>query len=435
MSKTIRLSCQTFSHRLYNHNNKSIRAAFPEMRKRMSLYNGASGATLVTIDTISVSEAERLERKSFVLWRRPLKTLQYSILETYILLQNLVLRALDRRLAAGVLIILFAYIMPGPHQKYMQLYRQHISFALYWVFLGLLSSVGFGAGLHTFLLYLGPHIATVTLAAYECQSLEFPIPPYPDQKICPVEPYVRHAPNVWNILAKVRMESLLWGFGTALGELPPYFMARASRLSGRRMEERPESAELSFFERSKLLLERIVLRIGFLGILLCASVPNPFFDLAGVACGHFLVPFWKFFIATMIGKAFFKATLQQVIVVIAFSDELVNTLITSLGQVPWLGPKLQSPVQNVLTATKVRMHRHAKEDSFTGLNLVAFGFQLFALVIVVIFVVTLLDALAQKHCMRLQELEKGKNVSPVVDAVQQQPTTSSNSFNETQQTD
>lgn len=24
----------------------------------------------------------------------------------------------------------------------------------------------------------------------------------------------------------------MWGFGTALGELPPYFMARAARLSG-----------------------------------------------------------------------------------------------------------------------------------------------------------------------------------------------------------
>lgn len=400
----------------------------------MSLYTGPSAATLVTIDTVSVIEAERLERMSFVLWRRPLKTLQYSILETYILLQNLVIRALDRRLVAGVLIMFVAYMLPGPHQKYMQIYRQHISFALYWVFLGLLSSVGFGAGLHTFLLYLGPHIATVTLAAYECQSLEFPIPPYPDQKICPMEPYVRHAPNVWNILAKVRMESLLWGIGTALGELPPYFMARASRLSGQRVEERPESGELSFFDRSKLFLERVVLRIGFLGILLCASVPNPFFDLAGVACGHFLVPFWKFFIATMIGKALIKATLQQVLVVIAFSDELVNTLITSLGQVPWLGPRLQSPVQNVLTATKVRMHRHPKEDSFTGLSLVAYGFQLLALVIVVYFVVTLLDALAQKHCKRLQELEKGKNVSPLVEAVQLQPTTSINSFNETQQT-
>ena len=33
-------------------------------------------------------------------------------------------------------------------------------------------------------------------------------------------------------MSKVRIESFCWGVGTALGELPPYFMARAHRLSG-----------------------------------------------------------------------------------------------------------------------------------------------------------------------------------------------------------
>ena len=32
-----------------------------------------------------------------------------------------------------------------------------------------------------------------------------------------------------------------------------------------------------------------------MGILVCASIPNPLFDLAGITCGHFLVPFWTFF--------------------------------------------------------------------------------------------------------------------------------------------
>jgi vacuole membrane protein 1 len=38
--------------------------------------------------------------------------------------------------------------------------------------------------------------------------------------------------TIWNIMSKVRVESMMWGIGTALGELPPYFMARAARLSG-----------------------------------------------------------------------------------------------------------------------------------------------------------------------------------------------------------
>lgn len=60
------------------------------------------------------------------------------------------------------------------------MYKQG-GWCLYWLGLGVLSSVGLGTGLHTFLLYLGPHIASVTLAAYECGSLNFPEPPYPDQ--------------------------------------------------------------------------------------------------------------------------------------------------------------------------------------------------------------------------------------------------------------
>ena len=39
--------------------------------------------------------------------------------------------------------------------------------------LGLASSIGLGTGLHTFVLFLGPFIARVTLTAYRCGSLDF----------------------------------------------------------------------------------------------------------------------------------------------------------------------------------------------------------------------------------------------------------------------
>jgi hypothetical protein len=65
--------------------------------------------------------------------------------------------------------------------QYWDSVRKQTVWCLYWLGLGVLSSVGLGTGLHTFLLYLGPHIATVTLAAYECGSLNFPEPPYPDE--------------------------------------------------------------------------------------------------------------------------------------------------------------------------------------------------------------------------------------------------------------
>lgn len=40
------------------------------------------------------------------------------------------------------------------------------------------------------------------------------------------------------------------------------------------------------------------------------QVPNPLFDLAGIMCGQFGIPFWKFFLATVIGKAIIKTHLQ-----------------------------------------------------------------------------------------------------------------------------
>ena len=37
------------------------------------------------------------------------------------------------------------------------------------------------------------------------------------------------AMSLWLIMSKIRLECFMWGAGTALGELPPYFMARAAR--------------------------------------------------------------------------------------------------------------------------------------------------------------------------------------------------------------
>jgi len=43
--------------------------------------------------------------------------------------------------------------------------------------------------------------------------------------------------SMWTIISKVRLEAFMWGAGTAIGELPPYFMARAARLSGADLDD------------------------------------------------------------------------------------------------------------------------------------------------------------------------------------------------------
>lgn len=149
--------------------------------------------------------------------------------------------------------------------------------------------------------------------------------------------------TILKIVSKVRLEAFMWGAGTAIGELPPYFMARTARLSGQKLEDEEElEDEESRWYPVKQTIKTLVERVGFLGILACASVclqiaiqlscthtdafhspfqiPNPLFDFAGFACGHFLVPFWTFFGATLIGKAVIKVHIQMLFVIVAFNE-------------------------------------------------------------------------------------------------------------------
>ncbi|XP_037727851.1 vacuole membrane protein 1 [Drosophila subpulchrella] len=380
-------------------------------------------------------EKERAERSQLVLWRHPLQTTKYCGLELAALLRTWSTRLLQQRLLLAALIVLgivfsVIYKIDGPHQLAIEFVRRNTWFFVYWLGLGVLSSVGLGTGLHTFLLYLGPHIASVTLAAYECNSLRFPQPPYPDDIICPEEPYDKRVPNIWSIMSKVRMEAFLWGAGTALGELPPYFMAKAARLSGYDPEDAEELAEfealnakrhqknLSLMDKGKLFMERVVERVGFFGILACASIPNPLFDLAGITCGHFLVPFWTFFGATLIGKAVIKMHIQKIFVIIAFNETLIERAVDLLASLPLLGHKLQEPFKSFLKNQKQRLHRQQRgaAGSAAGAgdsgNLLSRIFETFVIGMVCYFVVSIVNSLAQSYHKRLHKKSAGAATTP-----------------------
>lgn len=254
---------------------------------------------------------------------------------------------------------------------------QHGTFALYWIVLGVLSSVGLGSGLHTFVLFLGPHIMRVATTAMRHGSTAFSAqivgyfrwpaagtldaaslteaisPQYAaDAWSTPAhDPSLAHAHgsaaaaagiavvSFLELLLKVAPASCLWGLGTAIGELPPYFIARAAAASGEAIEElagvdgtlatpRPGAssasgdapaslsdsppassnsssstgsashahshvpphiglhehaltAHSSLMERGKRFIYRMVRTYGFWAVLVGAAVPNPAFDLAG----------------------------------------------------------------------------------------------------------------------------------------------------------
>ncbi|XP_005986864.1 vacuole membrane protein 1 isoform X1 [Latimeria chalumnae] len=361
---------------------------------------------------------EKEERESIILWRRPVITLQYFFLETLINLKEWTIRLWYRRriMLSSLLmfsVITIAYYIEGPHQKYVQFMEKKFLWCAYWVGLGILSSVGLGTGLHTFLLYLGPHIASVTLAAYECNSVNFPEPPYPEEIICPEEESMDQVISLWSIISKVRLEACMWGAGTAIGELPPYFMARAARLSGaetddedyeefEEMLERAQDAQ-DFATRAKLAVQNLVQKVGFFGILACASIPNPLFDLAGITCGHFLVPFWTFFGATLIGKAIIKMHIQKLFVIIAFSKHIVEQMVALIGAIPSIGPSLQKPFQEYLEAQRSKLHHKSGDGEASGENWLSWVFEKVVVIMVCYFILSIINSMAQSYTKRIQQ--------------------------------
>ncbi|KAM4619903.1 vacuole membrane protein 1-like [Polymixia lowei] len=403
--------------------------------------NGQPTDSVLSVD--ERKQRDREERQSLVLWKKPLLTLHCFVLELLNTLRDWTWRLWQQRqTACGALVLItllsIAYRVEGTHQQYVRYMEKKVLWCAYWVGLGILSSVGLGTGLHTFLLYLGPHIASVTLAAYECGSVDFPEPPYPEQIVCPqaeapaagpeadrlgaeavgVEEAVRAAAlqgsiSLWTIISKVRLEACMWGAGTAIGELPPYFMARAARLSGadpddddyQEFEEMLEQAQSAqdFATRAKLAVQKLIQRVGFLGILACASIPNPLFDLAGITCGHFLVPFWTFFGATLIGKAVIKMHIQKLFVIITFSRHIVEQMVSLIGAVPVLGAALQKPLREYLQAQRAKLHHSAGEGIPVEENWLSWLFEKVVVIMVCFFVCSIVNSMAQSYAKREQQ--------------------------------
>ncbi|XP_011498060.1 PREDICTED: vacuole membrane protein 1-like isoform X2 [Ceratosolen solmsi marchali] len=352
------------------------------------------------------------------LWQHPIITLNYFIKELFFDCLSFARKTLQYKktvfcIVAFITLFFVLGRLSGPQQQIFKAWEAQVIWWLYWIGLGVLSSVGLGTGLHTFVLYLGPHIAAVTMAAYECGTLNFPEPPYPDQIICPTTIDVTWTVGILNIMRKVRIEAMMWGAGTALGELPPYFMARAARTSRQSSKDQEELKELEALEalesgenipivmRAKLAMKHFVQKAGFLGILACASIPNPLFDLAGLTCGHYLIPFWTFFGATLIGKAIVKMHIQQLAVIIAFNEELLDKAIGFLAYIPVVGTKFQEPLKKYLVEQKRKLHDKSAVESSTTISWL---FDKFVMLMVCYFLVTIIHALARNHHRRRTKL-------------------------------
>lgn len=363
------------------------------------------------LDARAAEQATR--RQELTLWRRPLATLWLFVLSLRQLIHTSLLY-ISRHLAllatfiALLLLGELLYVTPGAHQPFFQAAETKLLLGLWWMGLGVLSSVGLGTGLHTFLLYLGPHIAKVTLTATECGSTAFET--YgANAFICASGSAAAGSLSFWDILFKVQFEAFLWGFGTALGELPPYFVARAARAANKRADELAElDAEPdSLMVRAKRWVTGIVQRVGFFGILVFASIPNPLFDLAGLTCGHIGVPFWTFFTATAIGKAVVKVHGQAAFVITIFNVHYLESLLGLLAS--FLPEETHAKLRANFETQRTTFHRPPGEavatDAPAARNLFATLWDVFLFLMIAYFVVSIVNSLAQSHQETLDELE------------------------------
>ena len=106
-----------------------------------------------------------------------------------------------------------------------------------WVGLGILSSIGLGSGLQSGVLFLFPHVIKTCLAAQTCKTIDFVSVSNiwfrsPKNLFkCPELTYESTPVTFYGLWKKVFLVCFLQAAGTAIGEIPPFYMTRAARLA------------------------------------------------------------------------------------------------------------------------------------------------------------------------------------------------------------
>eukprot|EP00752_Nemacystus_decipiens_P001615 g1573.t1 len=305
-------------------------------------------------DEIRLSKELAARRRRIGFWRHPIVTLRHfgKCLARWA-------RSSARAVAAhpafalvaipGVAAWVVLETFPGPHTAAMIQAKHVVKFVVWWVGLGTVSSVGLGCGFQTGVLFLFPHIMKTCLAVEECNSLDFPssddmwFSASEGTFSCEGEEHSLNSAlqealfeteggggegmagpgppvSFFATFMKVYPACLLWGIGTAIGEIPPYALSYAAAEAGEEEDEEEELWELEHRDpkrlgtfdlvtRTKMWMIGLLKRKGFMGVFLLASVPNMAFDLCGMCCGHFMMPFSTFFSAVLLGKAGVKVSL------------------------------------------------------------------------------------------------------------------------------
>ena len=315
-------------------------------------------------------------------------------------------------------IYIFGSNVEGPHQPLFQDIAVWLRFSLWWLGLGILSSIGLGTGMHSGLLFLFPHIFFVVATAEKCGHLNFDtranmwsnVMKPGDTFTCSAKATPdQYDANVTFIalFMKAALACILWGIGTAVGELPPYATAYAARLAGKEDEFEEILAESEIDQkdvvaRMKKWMIDLVEKWGFLGVLLLSSWPNALFDLTGICCGHVLMHWTVFLSAVIIGKAFIKVNGQLAFFLLLFSSKYRGAAVDRMSHLASLVGFDPAKITAALhqAAGKFSTGAGGADDSKSFLGLL---FQYGVATIILLFVKSCIEQFAQSEQKKIDD--------------------------------
>ena len=239
------------------------------------------------------------------------------------------------------------YLSISPYFDFFESLNLIITDMFYWTLLGILSSIGLGFGLHTGVLFLFPLIVNTCYGYKNCNNFNFNM--YGNSSFTCINhtnlythiDYYSIIPSEILIFLRLIIPIFFWGLGTAIGDVPPYIFSRIDRLNRKKQFDLRNISNSKIINFINIITIDLLLKYRFWAILMLSAWPNMFFDLCGIAAGHYLIPFQDFLYATILGKAFIKAPLQGLFVIYLFTGNSIETMISKLPfsdtLLGWLG--------------------------------------------------------------------------------------------------
>lgn len=212
------------------------------------------------------------------------------------------------------------------------------------------------------------------------------------------------------LFIKVFIPCFSWGTGTALGEIPPYLVALAKAKAGEANSEieeaekaRNQGAGYNVIKQLEIWTLSIIERYGWFAVFLLSAWPNAAFDMCGICCGAFQMPFWSFFLGVWTGKACVKVMLQAIFFILLFSDHFLNLFLNFIKN--YLSVSIHETISQTLHSQRNKL-ANPDHDADEGLSLLSWLWSWIIVLFVTYFALSCIESVANATYKDLKEREK-----------------------------